>query len=361
MNANECVELMKKTTHKTRVPFEGSYVEVWTGYCDLTYEMALALLTMRNKNFRGITRTRVDKYKNVFREKKWMVCHQGISVTSSKTGHCDRLGDGQHRLTAFVETCQEDKNFDKRVTVQCNLGFPERTEDVVDQQQKRNCQQILKHMGLKKGSSEIAGAARIVIHHFNAKRFQGDELPISDQGLCEFVMRHEQKWIETLELITKRNARDSIYPRAQMMALVFIATGSTIYRSQWSVVLKTFIKKFWDGLRLEDEQDSFHIMRQRCRALTNKKEDGGKDTKKRQWSTDRGKIVWESWNRYAKSKDGTFKVPQAGRINHPLNVKLIANVEHFEDPVFDQMPNYQIFNAGKNIRQQKNRYGRGWS
>lgn len=361
MNANECVELMKKTTHKTTWCFDGSVVEVWIGYVDLTYDMAVALLTLSQGNFRGITRGRVNKYKSVIREDQWMLHHQGISVTSSESGHCDTLGDGQHRLKAFVEVCEEDNIDYKPLSVQVSIGLPDITQRAVDQQQKRTAEQILKFMGLSKGSLEIAGAARIVVQHFNATRFDKHHFAVSDQGLCDFVMRHEQKWIQTLEMVSKPETRMNIYPRTQMMALVFIATGATVHRIHWSNALDTFIAKFWEGLRIETKEDPFFKLRWKIRQLSNKDEHGKKDPKKRQWSLDRAKLVWESWNRFAKSESETLKVPQLGRIDHPLNVRLIPNVEHFSDSLFDELPNYERFKTGQNIRQQKNKYGRGWS
>ena len=362
MTANECVELMKKMTNKTTQFFEGARVDVWLGYVDLTCEMAVALLTLSQHNFRGITRSRVDKNKKILREGQWMLHHQGISVTSSKTGLCDRLGDGQHRLKAFVEVCREDENELMQLPVLVSIGLPECTEDAVDQQQKRNCKQILKHMGLTKGNQEIEGAARVVINHFNARRFQRDHLPVSDQGLCHFVMRHEQKWLETLEIVSKPQPKDNIYPRAQMMALVFIATGSTVHRIEWSDALNTFISKFWEGLRIESKEDPFQKLRAKCRELSNKDEQGKKKNRNKDARTsESARIVWASWNRFEESGDGTFALPQLGKVDHPLNVKLIAGVEHFTDPLLDELPNYKRFKNGQNIRQRKNRYGKGWS
>lgn len=111
-------------------------------------ELAGKLLFLNTAN-RPIRKTEVDLWKDIIERGKWRYTHQGIAIDSSGV-----LQDGQHRLTAILQT-------EVPVEMQISIGMPPENFNAIDNGLRRSFGDVAAHLGL--GSSRVGSTARLLI------------------------------------------------------------------------------------------------------------------------------------------------------------------------------------------------------
>lgn len=114
----------------------------------ITPEMARAMLE-RNSHNRPIRRPDIAEWSTVLRTGRWRYTHQGLAFDRD-----GRLQDGQHRLSAIVETGIEAE-------MMVSVGMPPENFSVVDTGRRRTAAQVLALSGATY-ASWLSGAVRLL-------------------------------------------------------------------------------------------------------------------------------------------------------------------------------------------------------
>lgn len=127
-----------------------------SGFVLITAAIAAEVLEKANPNNRPISKANVQKLIEAIKENKW---HQGLTkLVFSKS---DRLMDGQHRLTAIVQT-------DSSLVFDVTFNMSEDAFGYLDTNKKRSASDTLAVYGCKNVAT-LSSIARKVNHYMKAK------------------------------------------------------------------------------------------------------------------------------------------------------------------------------------------------
>lgn len=148
----------------------------------ITPEKAAQLLSINSAN-RHLTRSNVKFFADQLIRGEWKLTHQGIAVT--KSGH---LADGQHRLTAVVET-----GIAARMLVTTDLD--DEAFAVLDTGRTRRASDVLSIQG-GKHSNIAASAIKLLILYENNPEvlWSTSHLKVANAAILERYLENKQDW-----------------------------------------------------------------------------------------------------------------------------------------------------------------------
>lgn len=139
----------------------------------ITPDRAAELLSRNTRN-RPISKPYVRELRRELEEGRWKPTHQGVAITRS-----GNLADGQHRLTAIVESGIS-------APMLVAEGVADDAFDAIDQIRKRTGGQILAMAGVSRDAPRMVAIARAVLAvvHGNTK--------VSNTAAAEYVVAHQE-------------------------------------------------------------------------------------------------------------------------------------------------------------------------
>jgi uncharacterized protein YerC/hydrogenase maturation factor len=148
----------------------------------ITPEKAAQLLLI-NTNNRHLTRSNVDFFAKQLRNGEWMLTHQGIAITKS-----GKLADGQHRLTAVVET-----GIPAQMLV--TTGLDDNAFAVLDTGRARRASDVLSIQNGKQ-ANVAASAVKLYILYENNPNFvwSGSVLKLGNSAILEKYNQDRETW-----------------------------------------------------------------------------------------------------------------------------------------------------------------------
>jgi hypothetical protein len=207
----------------------------------ITPEMAKKMLEQNVSNFRSIDARRVAKYAREMRRGAWEVNGEAIKFNGSS------LLDGQHRLTAIVESGCSIKTLVIRGVTGSGRSL--------DRGKPRTISQWLKHAGYK-NASDLASAGRLCVAYDMGKWTEGfsSKINITDSEIFDFVEAFNEPLQEAIKIGKKAKP---IAPVSVIAALLFNAAekkDASQYEScHW------FVKGLATGVDLTETDAVLHL------------------------------------------------------------------------------------------------------
>jgi hypothetical protein len=148
----------------------------------ITPEKASQLLLINTSN-RHLTRSNVDFFAKELKDGRWKLTHQGIAITES-----GKLADGQHRLTAVVET-------GIAAPMLVTTGLEDDAFAVLDSGRSRMASDVLSIEG-GKYSHISAAAVRLLILYENSPNivWVGKNAKIANAAILARFLQDAQTW-----------------------------------------------------------------------------------------------------------------------------------------------------------------------
>lgn len=207
---------------------------------EITPELAQHYLT-KNTNNRPLRRDYVLELASSMRRGEWQLNGESIKISKS-----DRLLDGQHRLSAVIES---------KVSVSMVVigGLDDTSFTTIDMNKKRTTADALAIAGYP-NEKLIAAAVRLILilaereAHLNTR---GSYSPIQIKEWCDAYYEELQQWIP----IAKQLQRANMLEPAMVVALAYEFGQKNVEDT------KVFLSRLADGMGL-DEKNPIYCLRQ---------------------------------------------------------------------------------------------------
>ena len=184
----------------------------------ITPEKAAQLLLI-NTNNRHLTRSNVDFFAKQLRNGEWMLTHQGIAITKS-----GKLADGQHRLTAIVET-----NIPAQMLVTTELD--DNAFAVLDTGRTRMASDVISIQNCKK-ATVAASAVKLFILYENSPNlvWSNSVSRLGNTAILEKYNQDREAWNRLSNLATTYSIPKVLVP-SPFACMAYIAEKKGIFAS----------------------------------------------------------------------------------------------------------------------------------
>ena len=245
---------------------------------EISPEVASEMLK-RNYTNRNITKSNVRFLSKQMKEGQWLFDGQPIRFDKF-----DRLLDGQHRLTAIIDS----KTTQKFLVVS---GLSEKTFTVMDTGKNRSSGDALSIMGVSYPNSIASGIRLILKHNVGLHGVTGSDSKISNSKVVDFF--NENKSIESKAKNCQYLSKNfmSVLPSSYLIYLSFVLADKSVTDSE------LFIDELCNGTNI-DIKSPTNVLR---RLLIS-----DKLAKKSLSSKNKKALIFKAWNAFRLNKDVSF-------------------------------------------------------
>lgn len=220
----------------------------------VTPELASELLD-NNVNNRSLRQSYVNHLVNELTEGRWHLTHQGIAVATD-----GRLLDGQHRLTAIVESGLS-------ATLNISYDCDPNAFKVIDTGTARTCADVLRaDSSQTRAESVTAAAVKLVYlyHNFPALVWIGSLTKVSHSVLLDFYHEDSDFYLYGVELANFARKEYKFFSTKSAIAafVVLVMQSSRCNLIDARNSLDDFIKKAATGLHLDEYDPRFVLRKQ---------------------------------------------------------------------------------------------------
>lgn len=205
-------------------------------------QVAAELLAKNSDNYRNIQKSRVSKYAKEMKLGRWLKNGEAIKMYSNGV-----LADGQHRLSAVIESGQ--------TVPMLVIDGIDPSVGVMDRQRPRTVPQQLKRLGIK-NVNEIASMSRLAIMHEKGTwgKVGGGDDTIIDSEIVEFAVKNDNKLQDAFRASRPlKNLRKAV----RTLSAAIFAVG-TDYPSE-SETAKWFADALEKGCDLSPDEPVLHL------------------------------------------------------------------------------------------------------